>query len=564
VRLTISNSEVNLEAFVRKFQLHLTISIAVITSLFLLYLNHDLWFYGDDFSFIFDRYFEAKNGNFTDAIFNPHNEHPAFLPSLTYLTIESIFGLSPYWLFLVPVLTMHAIIVTCVGRLLTKTLNSPYLVVAGTCVVAFLSAGNENLFWGFQFGFIGAIAFGLLQLVLIYDRQDVGWRDYLGSFFAICAITTQGTGLTSLFVVGLFLLLSKRWKSLLIAVLPAAMVFAAWRLSFGSTENHSKPTKLQLLELHKYVWEGLTTAADGVFHLAGVSAIVIFGLLAFLTSRFKRNSAFLLVLSLLAGSIFFYTVNGIGRIHLGINQAGSSRYTYVGIVLLAVPLFFLIDLLLQSRTTLTYVAVGISIWAIAVGGMEFVDHSRLREQSDRERFGNMSAAIELSYTYDVKLDALPSPTLDPNVSVGKLLQAEEEGLWPTKRFRRKNIIDTANRVALKLTPSAAMESISAHQITGYINVDSSTVTDSCIQFRPLSMPQVIISPNGEEPLFLTSRFGSTLNVMLQTNKGLRSAEVTHELLAGQTYAITGWLSETDLVLNLPNNSPLTICGIQES
>jgi len=563
VRLTINNSGVNPETFIRKFQLHITISIAVFTSLLLLYLNRDLWFYGDDFSFVFDRYFEAKNGSFVDAILNPHNEHPAVLPSLTYLTIESVFGLSHYWLFLLPVLTMHAIIVICIGGLLKKTLTSPYLVVAGTCVVAFLSAGNENLFWGFQFGFIGAIAFGLLQLVLIYDRQNVGWRDYLGSFFAICAVTTQGTGLTSLFVVGLFLLFSKRWKSLFIAVIPAATVFAIWRLSFGSTENHSKPTKFQLLELHKYVWEGLTTAADGVFHLSGVASILLIGIAAFMFLRFESKSEYKLLVALTTGILFFYIVNGFGRIHLGVNQAGASRYAYVGVVLLVIPLLFIINTFTKERKASQYIATAIAVWSLIVGGMEFIEHSRFREKADRERFGNMSAAIELSYTYDVRLDALPSPALDPNVSVGKLLQAEEEGLWPAKSFRKKNLIDTANRVTLNLVPSAAVDSSPSHRVTGYINIDTPIVVDSCVQFQPLSAPQVIISPEGDEPLLLTSRFGSTLNVMLQTKKGLRSVEVTHELLAGQTYAITGWLSESDLVLNLPNNSPVTVCGVQD-
>ena len=560
VQLTL-NSE-KCDTFIRKFQLQIIATIAIVTSLWLLYLNRNLWFYGDDFSFIFDRYFQAKDGNFVDAVLRPHNEHPAVLPSLTYLAIESVFGLDHYWLFLVPVLTMHAVIVMCVGRLLSRMLGSPLLVLAGTCVTAFLSAGNENLFWGFQFGFIGAIAFGLFHLVLIYDRQEIGWQDYLGSFLAVCAVTTQGTGLTALFVIGLYLALSKRWKALVIALLPAVTVFATWRLSFGSTENHSKPTKYQLLELHKYIWKGLTTAGDGIFHLTGIATILLASIVAFISLRYKRNTTYNLIIALLSATVFFYTVNGIGRIHFGIDQAGVSRYAYVGVTLLVIPFFFLVDSLLNSRQSLRYVAALICIWTVVVGGMEFVQHSRFREQSDQERFSNMSSAIELSYTYDVRLDALPSPTLDSNVSVAKLLRAEEQGLWPTKNYRKKNLIDTANRVSLTLVPSAAIDVVPTHKITGYINTSPPTVKNDCIDLQPLSSPQIIISPNGDEPLSLTARFGSTLGVMLQTNKGLRSVEVQHELLAGQTYAITGWLSETDLVLNLPNNSPVTICGVQ--
>ncbi len=550
------------ESVVRRYQIRITLVVALLTGAYLLYLNRNLWFYGDDFSFIFDRYFEAKSGDLSSAILQPHNEHPAILPSATYLLIESVFGLNHHWIFMIPVLAMHTVIVICVGFLLSKVITSPVLVVAGTCVVAFLSAGVENLFWAFQFGFIGAIAFGFLHLVLVYGQTVISWRDYVGALCAIAAVTTQGTGLTSLFVVAIYLILSRRWKALVIAITPAAFVFLLWRVSYGSNENHSKPTQYQLLELHKYVWKGLTTAADGIFHLTGIAAVLLLSLLVFFSLRYARSPRYYLGISLLTGAIFFYTVNGLGRIHLGIDQAGVSRYAYVGVALLVIPLFFSIDTVLTKVSTKNVIALAIATWAVVVGSMELTQHSRFRVNADSDRFGNMSAAIELSYSQVVRLDALPSPTLDPNVSVGDLLQADEAGLWPERKFRGKNVLDTANRVSILLTPTADNDLFNPHKLSGYINANVTLKNDNCVRIEPLSSPQIVVTPLSDEPLFLTSDYGAQLNVILQTDKQLRSVEVGHELLAGQTYALTGWLTDTDVVLNLPSNSSVDLCNVQ--
>lgn len=549
--------------FVDKFSFGIIVVLAIGAGLCLLYFNRNLWFTGDDFSIIFDRYFHSKDSGLVSTFLKPHNEHPIVIPTIVFLLIENTFGLHHYWIFMVPVILMHVVVTICVGVLLSKVLNSQFLAITGAAAVAFASAGVENLFWAFQFGFVCAVACGLIQLILIFGQSTVGKRDYWGALFAIFAVLNPATALTSLFVVGSYLAIRRRWQALLIAIGPAVTLFLSWRVFFGSDENHPKPEPHQLLGLHQYVWKGLVTSSDGLLHLSGLGVMVLIAIGTYCVLQNQRSDKYALVAALMLGLVFFYLVNGLGRIQYGIDQAGVSRYTYIGVILLVIPAVVVIDFIIGSKKSARVLAHILLSWFIVTGAMEFLSHSRFRELSDRERFGNMSAAIELSYTYDVRLDALPSPTLDPNVPVGKLLQAEEEGLWPAKNFRKKHLIDTANRVTLNLVPSAAIDSNPSHRVSGYINIETPIVVDSCVQFQPLSAPQVIISPEGDEPLLLSSRFGSTLNVMLQTKKGLRSIEVTYELLAGQTYSITGWLSESDLVLNLPDNSPVTVCGVQD-
>jgi hypothetical protein len=195
--------------------------------------------------------------------------------------------------------------------------------------------------------------------------------------------------------------------------------------------------------------------------------------------------------------------------------------------------------------------------------MELAQHARSREVSDRERYSNMSAAIELSYTHDVKLDAIPSPALDANVSVADLLQAEEEQLWPQRSYRRRNLIDTANRVSMIVAPTDSSELISNHILSGFINVQEPSLDNDCLRFVPYAAPQIVIRTTSDDVFLLKSDYDAILGLSIQTPRGLRSIEVGHSLISNQTYAISGWLPDSEIVINLPSNTPVTFCGIKQ-
>lgn len=553
------------DRLVEKSLLKIIVILGVSAGILLVYLNRNLWFYGDDFSIIFDRYFQSKDFSLVDAVLKPHNEHPIIIPTIVYLIIENIFGLHHYWIFVVPVLFMHVTITICVGILLSKILESKYLVIAGVAAMGFASAGVENLFWAFQFGFIGAIACGLIHLVLVFDDQPkVGKRDYWGALFGIFAVLNPATALTSLFVVGCYLIIRRRWMALLIAIGPALIVFLSWRIIFGSEENHPKPDPHQLLALHQYVWRGLTASSDGLLHLSGIGVIVLVAIGTYCVLQSQRNEKYSLVAALMLGLVFFYTVNGLGRIQYGVEQATSSRYTYIGVTLLTIPFLVVIDFVFAHKRTVRMLAHLMIIWFVIIGAMEFLNHSRSREINDRQRFGNMSAAIELSLTQNVRLDAQPSPELDPTVSVTHLLRAQDEGLWPTRNFNRRNILDTTNRISVTVQPTEETSVNPTHQLSGYINVQTPLIVDECLSFIPYVSPQIAIVSNDESPIFFTSQYSGTLGISLRGTNGLRSTEIAHSVNAGQRYSITGWPPDTEIVLTLPANSTSLLCGVVKS
>jgi hypothetical protein len=546
----------------QKFFLSITAIIALSATAYILFLNRNLWFYGDDFSFLFHRYFELKKGATLDAVLMPHNEHPAILPALTFLTIESLFGIDERWLFMLPVLTMHIVIIICVSYLLSWTVKSKAMAIAGVCAVAFLSAGYENLLWSFQFGFIGAIAFGLLQLCLIYPKEEVSWRDVLGSVCAVVAVTTQGTGLTILFVVTIFLILQRRWKALVIATAPAIIIFATWRVLYGVSENVSGPTKYQLLELPKYVWRGLTFSADGIFHLAGIGVLLFTALTLFHVFHFRDSRREHLFISLITGVVFFYFLNGMGRVQLGIEQATASRYVYVGIVLLAVPTFSMIEgvFIKKARTVFVFGLI-LALWSVTVGSMELWQRASEREGFDRQRYDLMSAAVELSGSYAMNLSIAPSPLLEPQISVRDLLQANELGIWVGSTFSRQALLDSASRIVTSIKTLPGSSSLASHDVQSVAN-SSYMQENKCIYITPISRPQLVIQPKDDIPITLMSKSGGEIEVMLgDIDTSLTSVPAKLNLSPMVQYEISGWIQGSKLILNLSADSETTVCGV---
>ena len=549
----------------QKFSLLITTVIAMSATAYILYLNRNLWFYGDDFSFLFHRYFDFKSTAPLDAVLMPHNEHPVILPALTFLTIESLFGIDQRWLFMLPVLAMHTVIILCVSFLLSWTVVSKTMVIAGVCAVAFLSAGYENLLWSFQFGFIGAIAFGLVQLCLIYPQPTVTWRDAIGSVCAVVAITSQGTGLTILFVVAIFFILQRRWKALVIATAPAIIIFVTWRTLYGVSENVSGPTKFQLLDLPKYVWRGMTFSADGIFHLAGIGVLLFTALTLFHVFHFRPSRREHLFVSLITGVIFFYFLNGMGRVQLGIEQATASRYAYVGIVLLAVPTFSMIErvFIKKTRTVLVF-GVILALWSVTVGSVELWQHASSREGSDRQRYDLMSAAVELSNSHAVNLSIAPSPVLEPHISVRDLLQAKELGIWVGSAFSRQALLDSTIRTVTSIKSVTGPSSLASHAVLSVSN-SSYIQENKCMYITPISRPQLVIQPQDDTPITLMSKSGGEIEVMLgDMDNSLTSVSTKLNFKPMVQYEISGWIKGSRLILNLSPDSETTVCGVIKS
>ena len=395
----------------------------------LLWINRRTWFFGDDFAFLAYRYFQATDGEWIKAFFYPHNEHFVLFPAMLFSAMQYVFGLNNHLAFMLPVLFLHGLIQFLIALILKSRCKSSTTAFAAIAAVGFLSPGAENLFWAFQAGFIGSIAIGLLQLVLLDKRQSIGAREYLASFLGVVSIATQGTGLTSTFFVLLFLLSQKQYLRTLIVTAPPIGVFFTWFVMVGNRGQSDRPSMGTNLDIPVYVFKGLTTSIDAILHVQGSTTFVLVLCVLGLSRVETIESKLVLPLCLAVGTIFFYTLNGVSRIQFGVDQSTAGRYTYVGVVLLTPVVFILIENVLEIYICFQNLMRIVICWIIFSGTVGFFKAQYTLPQADQLRIQAIFSFRDQIEAGLVPSENLPSPVWDPNLTNESIKLLIERGLF---------------------------------------------------------------------------------------------------------------------------------------
>jgi hypothetical protein len=252
----------------------------------------------------------------------------------------------------------------------------------------------------------------------------------------------------------------------------------------------------------------------------------------------------------------------MGRVQFGIEQATASRYAYIGIALLTVPTFSMIERIFIKKTkTVLIFGLVLALWSVTVGSMELWQRASSREGSDRQRYDLMSAAVELSDSYFVNLSIAPSPLLEPQISVSDLLQAKKLGIWVGSAFSRQALLDSASRIVTSIKPLSGSSSLASHDVQSVTN-SSYAQENKCMHITPISRPQLVIQPQDDTPITLMSKSGGEIEVLLSDmNTSLASVPTKLNLSPMVQYGISGWIKESKIILNLSADSETTVCGV---
>jgi hypothetical protein len=393
-----------------------------------IWANQRTWFFGDDFAFLTYRYFSALNGDWSKALMYPHNEHWVAVPSLLFITIERVVGLKNHLVFMAPVLIAHFVIVLSVGQILRRRCKSELTALCGIATIGFISPGAENLLWAFQIGFVGAIALGFIQLKLLDRGGQISFRDYAASLIGVVAVATQGTGLTAIAFVTLFMLVRKQFlRALLVSGVPV-IAFLLWYTSYGDLIQSKRATFELMLDIPIYVLNGLSTSLDALIHIPG-STTIILGFCIFGLEKLKRFSEeYYLPLSLAVGAVVFYVLNGLSRIQFGVEQATASRYTYVGVVLITPIVFMLIESATINFAIHRLIMSITLFWIVLSGITGILKASYTFPQADQTRIQTILEFRDAVESGVVLNGGVPSPIFDPDLtfeSITKLIQTDK-------------------------------------------------------------------------------------------------------------------------------------------
>jgi len=297
----------------------------------ILFLARSLTFWNDEWGSI------AFDGGWSDYL-RPVNEHWSTLPLLAYQATFRVVGLDSYMPYLAQVVILHLLAVggayvlarRRLGRLAATSIAIPLLL---------LGSGGENLFWAFQTGFVGSVAFGVWSLAAVEHRGR--WSAIATSILLLASLMSSGIGLVFVVAVAVRALLDQPVRRRALAVAPPCVAYLGWYAWAG---HESVGTVARPLEIGWFVVRGVahsTAAFSGLGRLpmgvtlAGVGvflAFVALGGAAFLRRPRPLASAALLAI------VTLYALAGAVRANSDFDYAVAGRYVYVAAFLLALAL----------------------------------------------------------------------------------------------------------------------------------------------------------------------------------------------------------------------------------
>ena len=312
---------------------------AVAVPLFLFWGRHR-WFNTDDWDFLSQR----TGGNVGDWL-RGHNGHWVTLPVLAYRVLWLVVGLHTYVPYQMLSIVAHLVVVALLRVVMRRSGVGPWLSTIAASSMLFFGSGVENILVAFQVTFVGALAFGLTQLLLADHDGPWDRRDWLALVAGVAGLLCSGVAVVMTAVVGLVVVLRRGWRMALFHTAPIGTAYLAWAIGAPKGQPIGMYRATSLVTELKFVWIGLEAAFGGLGQVPGwgvvLAMVLVIGLAtAFLTGRSAEVRARAAApIGLLVGAIAFLAVTGVYRSGtsgtlvffkgFGPEHARQSRYVYI-------------------------------------------------------------------------------------------------------------------------------------------------------------------------------------------------------------------------------------------
>jgi hypothetical protein len=333
----------------------------VVAAAVILRLGLGLTFFADEWALI-----ETRSLGDPASWFRPHNEHWYTLPIVVYRLLVETVGLGSYVPYLLVVTLLHVTVAALV-YVLVRRRTAAGVALGAALIVLFLGSGFENLFWGFQIGFVASMATGLGALAVL-EGPVSGRRSAAGIGLLIGGLMSSGVGVIFVVVVGIDLLLDPRRRivSPLLGI-PVAL-YVTWyaligRAGIGTFASVRDPQSVAAwIDAPGAIVAGTGNAVGAVVGVGptigvwvGIVGLTLAGVWILTNPRGPGTGRFL---ACLAGIATQYALIGVFRGDLVADVTNYTRYTYVSAILLIVgatalmPRFSITDPVLRRRIVL--------------------------------------------------------------------------------------------------------------------------------------------------------------------------------------------------------------------
>lgn len=527
----------------------------------LMYLTRHVWFFADDWEFL------ARRRVSPVGIWVPHNEHWSTIPLLVYRALYAAVGLRTYVPYLAVLVGLHLVATHLLWRWMRRCGADDRTATALAAMFLLIGAAWECLVYPFAMNFSGAVVFGLAALLAADHDGRPGRRDLLAVALAILALAWSGVAITMVAVVGIAVLLRRGIRDAALVVAPPALVYAVWFVAVGHTQASTTPaTATQLLQAPAFVWTGLTHDVEAITGLAGAGPVLLIGLLVVLLRhpdrvRGRRAAAAAAAL----GAVVFMIVAAVGRVALGIDAAGVSRYVYVVGALLLIPCGAVLTRLGRSSVAASVVVLALIGGATLQGAGQLVTATRARVAALTPPEHQILAAARLVQTGAPLLagpSARPEPvySFDMDLAALRLLVAEDAfGDVPEQPALSRLAAALQLQVVAGARPAAGVADGPAPRVVG---VAGATAGPGCIRLTGSGPVTLRLRFGAPAAVSLTPGAGGSLEVTLATAAApsVLSAPRSFPLSAGRATWLSVAAADADPVLTLPAGDDL-VCGV---
>lgn len=304
--------------------------LMAIAAALILWMGRGLTFFRDEWTFVIYR-----DGHEPANFLSSYAGHLLLWPTALYVFLFRTVGLDHYEVYRLAALPWHLLCALLVFLLARRRVGD-LVAIAPATVLLFLGSSWMDILWPFQVSFTGAIAFGLVAILLL-ERDDLR-GDALACACLTISLGWSGAGLPFVPGAAAGLLVRRRlWRRIWVPAVPTVF-YLLWlakygeeHIDFGSVLRHVPDYALHMIGAGIAGITGLPLEAGPYLALAlGVLVVVRLW-------RLGRSSP--LAWEALAMGLAFWGLTAIARVQD--NDPEAVRYVYssaVFLLLLAVGL----------------------------------------------------------------------------------------------------------------------------------------------------------------------------------------------------------------------------------
>jgi hypothetical protein len=287
----------------------------------------------------------------------------------------------------------------------------------------------------FQICFTGALAFGLVHLLLADHDGPMSKRDAIGLLAGLLALMCSGVGVTMVAVVGFAVLLRRGWKLALFHTVPLAACYLVWLFTVGNDDYGT--TRVTSRGMFGFVSTGLRAAYRSMGQIPGLGVVFVMLLVAGFVLAWnqrretRRTPELAAPIALLAGSVLFLTITATGRLILGANTASLPRYTYLVTAMTLPALAVAFDAFTTRWRRFFPIAIALFLVGIPanIGALRDANKPISRIQQGTRRI--MLPAPRVPLATEVPRSIVIEPITARQVTIGWLLDGVAQGRVPS-------------------------------------------------------------------------------------------------------------------------------------